>query len=122
MHDRERRDEIGIGEVWVELLDLRREKKPLVDDRPRRAGADVGRLRRLLDLPADDVEAMLVGAINEHLPYSRHYFSRVVSDGIGIGRHVAPRKNLATFALHRRLYLLLFALSAEDHGNAEESW
>ena len=37
VHDRERRDEIRIREVWVELLNLRREKKPLIDNRPRRA-------------------------------------------------------------------------------------
>ena len=59
VHDRERRDEIRLGEVGIELLDLRREKQPLVDDRPRRAGADIGVLRRLLDLPADDIEAAL---------------------------------------------------------------
>ena len=57
--DRERRNEIRIGEVGVELLDLRGEQKPLVDDRLRRAGADVGLRGRLLDLPADDVEPPL---------------------------------------------------------------
>ena len=57
--DREGRNEVRIGEVGVELLDLRGQQQPLVDDCPRRAGADVGLLRRLLDLPADYVEPSL---------------------------------------------------------------
>ena len=141
VHDCERRDEIGVGEVGIELLDLRREEKPLVDDRPRRAGADVCVLRRLLDLPADDVEAKFEGIIGhstfgfrqplsavgcrlsqcyEHLPYPRHDGARVVSDGIGIRRHVAPGEDLAPLALHRRLDLLLFAFSAEYHRHAKK--
>jgi len=126
MHDRERRDEIRVGEVGIELLDLRGEEEPLVDDRPRRAGADVGVLRRLLDLPADDVEISFeisltqssrsprslfrrilcalcgLGVRYKHLPYPRHYAARVVSDGIGVRRHVAPGEDLAPLALHRR--------------------
>ncbi len=57
--DRERRDEVRVGEIGIELLYLRREQEPLVDDRARRAGADVGVLRRLLDLAANDVELPL---------------------------------------------------------------
>ena len=58
---RKRRNEIRIGEVWVELLDLRCEKKPLVDDRPRRARADIGASRRLFNLAANGIKAKLEG-------------------------------------------------------------
>ena len=54
--DREGRDEVRIREVGIELLYLRREEQPLVDDRARRAGADVCVLRRLLDLAANDIK------------------------------------------------------------------
>ena len=57
--DGERRDEFGIGEVRIELLDLRGKQKPLVNDRARRAGADIGLRRGLLDLPPDDIEPTL---------------------------------------------------------------
>ena len=56
----------------------------------------------------------------KHLPYPRHYAARVVSDGVGVCRHVAPGKDFAPLALHRRLDLLLFALAAEDHRHAKK--
>ena len=59
MHNRERRNEIRIGKIGVELLDLRRQEKSLVDDRARRARAYVSFLRRLLDLTPNDVEPTL---------------------------------------------------------------
>ena len=54
--DCERRDEVWVGEIWIELLYLRREEQSLVDDRARRAGADVCVLRRFLNLAANDIK------------------------------------------------------------------
>ena len=54
--DCKRRDEIRVGEIGIELLYLRREEQPLVDDRARRAGADIGVLRRFLNLAANDIK------------------------------------------------------------------
>ena len=54
--DRERRDEVRVGEIGIELLYLRREEQSLVDDRARRAGADIGVLCRFLDLAANDIK------------------------------------------------------------------
>ena len=57
--DGERRDEVRIREVEIELLDLRGEQKSLVNDCPRRTRTDVGLRCRLLDLPPDDVKPPL---------------------------------------------------------------
>ena len=130
--DRERRDEVRVREVGVEPLDLGRQQQPLVDNRPRRAGADVRLLRRLLDLAADDIKPTLESRIfftsrlfcvlcvlcgYKQLPYPRHHCAGVASDGVGIGRHVAPAEDLAPLGLDRALDLRLLALAAENHRN-----
>ena len=119
VYDRERGDEIRIGQVGIELFDLRREKETFVDDRPRRAGADVGVLGGFLDLAADDVEAALVRAIDEHLPYPRHRGAGVASDGVRIHRHVAPSDRVASFAADRVFDFRFFAFAPENHRHRE---
>ena len=133
MDDRERRNEIRVGEVGVELLDLRGEQKPLVDDRLRRAGADVGLRGRLLDLPADDVEPPLKHLVvpfvlyvlfvpsthDEQLPDSRHHGAGIVTDGVGIDRDIAPRQHFTSFTLYDFFNLFFFAIPAEYHRDAE---
>ena len=124
--DGERGDEVRIRKVRVEPFDLRREKQALVDNGPRRAGADIGIRRGPLNLAADNEELPLEGGIadgciaaDEQLPDARHDLARVASDGRRIGRHVAPRENLAALAPDGSLDGGLFALSAEDHRDAE---
>ena len=119
MDERDRRGEVGIGEVGIELLHLRREEKSLVDDGARRQRADVGALCRFLDLAADLVEDGFVRAVDEELPDARHHSACVVADGVGIGRHLAPRQHAAAVLLDRRLDRRLFALAAEKHADAK---
>ena len=126
--DGERRDEVRVRKIRIEPLDLRREEESLVHDRPGRARADVGVAGRLLDLAADDVEAVLEGGVgrasastrrDEELPYPRHNGSGVLADGAGIHRNVAPRQDLAALGPHGVLDLPFLAHSAEDHRDAE---
>ena len=127
MHDRERRHEVGVGEVGVELLYLRRKKKPLVDDSARRARADVCVLRRLLDPPPEDIElpfeVMFVfnaetrRGRDEHLPDPRHDLAGVVADRFRVRRHVAPRQDFAPLRPDDLLDLRFLAISSKNHGN-----
>ena len=144
VHDGEGRDEVRVRQVRVEPLDLRREQQALVDHRPRRARADVGAGRRLLDHPPHDEQLPLESGFvvlfargtvlfarvtvlfarsfrprDEHLPDPRHDFPRVLPDRRRIGRHVAPREHVAPFAAHRGLDRALFAFAAEEHRDAE---
>ena len=120
--DGERRDEVGVGEIGIELLDLRREEEALVDDRARRAGADVGFCRRFLDQAADDVEAALAVCVrcgDKDLPYPWHHGAGIVADGVGIRRHVAPSENVAPLGPNNILDRLFFSLAAKYHRDAE---
>ena len=121
--DGEGRNEVGIGEVGVELFDLGRQEQSLVHDRARRAGADVGLRRGFLDQPPDDIEFVLEIACgaggNEDLADPRHHGAGVMPDGARIGRDVAPGDHFAAFAPDGSLDLHLFSLAAEDHRDAE---
>ena len=63
--DREGGDEVGIGEVLVETLDLRGEEEALVDDRLRGAGAEVDIVRPLLDLAAENLKITQTMEVSE---------------------------------------------------------
>ena len=130
--DSERRDEVGIGEIGIELLYLRREEQSLVDDRARRAGTDIGVLRRFLNLAANDIKTAFEVIVvfnaetqsrrvrrDEDLPYSRHNATRIVADGVWISRHVSPAKDFTSFALYDFFYFSFLAIPAKDHRNTK---
>ncbi len=124
--EREGGDELGVGEVGVELLDLRREEEPLVDDGARREGADVAVLQLLLDGAADDEETALAGAavglqggeVDEKLANPRHRAARDRADGLRDDRDVAPGDDGGPVFAHGLLEERLFADRAEDHGES----
>ena len=128
--EREGRDERGVGEVGVELLDLRREEKALVDDRAGRERADVAALQLLLDRAANDVEATLPRVAvrrgrartarerNEQLADLRQDAARDGADGLGHDRHVTPREHGGPVVPHDALEQRFLADGAEDHREA----
>ena len=120
--DREGGDEVGIGEVLVETLDLRGEEEALVDDRLRGAGAEVDIVRPLLDLAADDVEAALefdggeaIGAADEEFADLRKDAAGIVADCIRIDGDITPGENPSALGVDDGFKDVLLTDAAEDH-------
>ena len=120
--DREGGDEVGIGEVLVETLDLRGEEEALVDDRLRGAGAEVDIVRPLLDLAADDVKAALefdggeaVGAADEEFADLRKDAAGIVADCIRIDGDITPGENPSALGVDDGFKDVLLTDAAEDH-------
>ena len=111
----DRRDEVGVREVRIELLDLRGEQKPFIDDRARGERTDVAVLERLLHLATDDIELALIAALQEQLTNLRHRLASRLSDCGRIRRHLAPTEGFHAVFRGNRLERLLFLLGAEDH-------
>ena len=117
VHQRQRRRQIRVIQVGVELLDLIRQQQALVNEAPagKRRHAEIRLLRQpaavhrmfraLADHHQDPLENVFVEHFlrpaDEDLPERRHVRTRQHADRIGIGRHLAPaQEDLPLFDDH----------------------
>ncbi len=117
--ERERRLEVGIGEIGEHRLDLVRAEHALVDERVRAEARHVGELvlrnverdDRLFEELADHVElALEVGMVAHGRPAADEDLhdvgldrQRAGADQVVVGRHLAPAEEMLAFLLDDRV-------------------
>ena len=135
MHEGQRACHLRVGEVGVILVDLIGQQQALVDDRPRRKGADVD--ERLLgeaelaefdpeplpqheQLPLEVVAGGLLPATHERLPHDRLHLAGGAADEAVVGGHVPPAEELEALFLAEFLEELLRRLAVAIRRRQED--